>query len=423
MAVPLYVYKQRIKKITLANGSDYEFEYDGMGNITAIKINGKEAYKYAYDEDGRLVSQEYGNGDKLIAEKRGTNTRLDYLYDENGSLYGFVYNKTDKYFYVRDVLQNILGIIDSNGTLVVRYKYNAWGKKVLVQDATQIGIGEINPFRFKGYYYDTETGMYYCQSRYYVPEWGRWLCGDNINYLQRDSLDGLNLFAYCANDPINYIDESGRLSKFWKSFIVVISSIFVVAAAAVITAATGGLAGTVIFGAIAGGAVNAGISAGTQYVTTGTVDFGQVLVDFAIGAAFGAIGGTALGATGMALGNGLLSAGSSIAHDWIEGNGINWGKALLYGACGAAIGYASGGGAQHGLTGPRRAALAERAHIIQKHNAGLYRTEHNFRFGLGSNQGRIDRATAKLSILSINNVLRGNLSTVELNAYLSILFS
>ena len=71
-------------------------------------------------------------------------------------------------------------------------------------------IGQLNPFRYKGYYYDDETGLFYCNSRYYNPEWGRWISPDSIEYLDPESINGLNLYCYCMNNPIMYANPSGH---------------------------------------------------------------------------------------------------------------------------------------------------------------------------------------------------------------------
>ncbi len=159
------------------------------------------------DSRGVKTDFEY-DGDKLIYQNN-SDGRLDFLYDENGELYGFIKDSQDKYFYVRDCLKNILGIVDISGNLVVKYSYDAYGKCTISSDSAS--IGRINPFRFKGYYFDSETGFYYCNSRYYVPEWGRWLTSDLIEYLDPTSVNGMNLYAYCYGDPINYCDPSGHI--------------------------------------------------------------------------------------------------------------------------------------------------------------------------------------------------------------------
>lgn len=136
--------------------------------------------------------------------------RIDFLYDEKGFLYGFSLNG-NKYFYVRDQLLNIIGIVDINGDLIVQYNYDAYGNGMTVSGDTS--IGNINPFRYKGYYYDSETNMYYCYSRYYMPQWCRWLNADSVEYLDPTNINGMNLYAYCYNNPVNYYDSNGCIPK------------------------------------------------------------------------------------------------------------------------------------------------------------------------------------------------------------------
>ena len=123
-------------------------------------------------------------------------------------LYGLIKDNSSKYFYVRDYLQNILGIVDQNGKLVAKYKYDAYGNSKGIEDTSGCSLGTRNPFRYKGYYYDDDTGMYYCKSRFYVPKWRRWLNSDSINYLEPQNISCLNLFAYCNNNPLMYVDEN-----------------------------------------------------------------------------------------------------------------------------------------------------------------------------------------------------------------------
>jgi len=118
---------------------------------------------------------------------------------------------------------DIIALLDNTGTVVVQYVYNAWGEG-LVLDAngneitSPTHIGQINPFRYRGYFYDVETGWYYLKSRYYDPTTGRFINMDSITYADSSAINGLNLYVYCENNPVMDIDPDGNwsLKKFWK---------------------------------------------------------------------------------------------------------------------------------------------------------------------------------------------------------------
>ena len=105
---------------------------------------------------------------------------------------------------------------------MVRYIYDSWGNHAVVDvnggDITT-GIGVLNPFRYRGYYYDTETGLYYLQTRYYDPELGRFISQDSIDYADPETINGLNLYAYCLNNPIMAIDPDGTIPK-WLGWLI-----------------------------------------------------------------------------------------------------------------------------------------------------------------------------------------------------------
>ena len=112
-------------------------------------------------------------------------------------------------------------LIDSNGNVVVRYTYDAWGNHtVRTNDGTEIAeathIGNINPIRYRGYYFDTEIGLYYLQTRYYDPTTGRFINADKINLIR---INGLNLYSYCLCNPIRYVDKYGDI-PFLNSVII-----------------------------------------------------------------------------------------------------------------------------------------------------------------------------------------------------------
>lgn len=194
----------------------YQFE----GRRLVRWLYGGGYYDYVYNDEGlRIKKTDYRgitwnyiyDGNKLIREKSINNT-LDFLYDEYDNLYGFIKDNSDKYLYIRDQLQNIIGITDINGKIVVKYSYDAWGALKNIEDTSSSGIGKLNPFRFKGYYYDNESSMYYCKTRYYVPQWGRWLSADSIEYLNPESINKLNLYTYANNNPVIYYDPDGHMA-------------------------------------------------------------------------------------------------------------------------------------------------------------------------------------------------------------------
>ena len=142
--------------------------------------------------------------------------------NQNGQKFGFIYNG-QYYYYMYNIQGDVIGIWDNNGNIVARYNYNAWGKPISVTDgngndvsSNPSHIANINPIRYRGYYYDQETGFYYVGSRYYDPEIGRWINADGVLPSSADSVQGYNLFVYGFNNPINTVDPSGNWPK-WLS--------------------------------------------------------------------------------------------------------------------------------------------------------------------------------------------------------------
>ena len=265
------------------------------------------------------------------------------------------------YLCRKDMLGNILALLDGSGNVVVQYKYDAWGNHTVtdangnaITDADH--IGNLNPFRYRGYYFDCETGFYFLQSRYYDPEVGRFLNMDSIEYADPESVNGINLYAYCGNNPVMGYDPDGTWD--WLRAIAIAAlAVVAVAAIAAITVATGGAATPVIAGAVIGAGISGASSAVSQLATTGTIDAGQLIVDMSIGAVSGAFGGSAIGVGGMTVASFATGAAGSLASDWVAEEELDFAAALTTGAMSAVFTAKIGmGGVQYGKTAGHIAA-------------------------------------------------------------------
>ncbi len=222
----------------LSSYNGINITYDTIGNPITIGndismnwINGRELNNYSNESAGLNVSYKYNangirtskivngietkyylEGDNIIYEKKQNNL-IYYLYDYTG-LIGLNYNG-ETFYYVRNLQGDIIGIINDNSEQVVTYEYDSWGKVLSIKDASgnlivdSNNIGYINPFRYRGYYYDNETELYYLNSRYYNPEWKRFINADTILCANKDILSP-NLYAYVSNNPIMYSDPTGH---------------------------------------------------------------------------------------------------------------------------------------------------------------------------------------------------------------------
>ena len=162
-------------------------------------------------------------------------------------------------------------ILDNRGFIVVKYKYDAWGNhKILSADGVEITdeahLGYLNPHRYRGYYYSDEMGLYYLKSRFYDPSIGRFISADSIDYLDPHTVGGLNLFAYCNNNPVMNVDPTGcwSWSAFWKG----IATLVVAASAIAVSVATIGAATPLAVTAIAAVTATAGALTAVNGVAT-----------------------------------------------------------------------------------------------------------------------------------------------------------
>ena len=242
------------------------------------------SYVYSYDENGirtrktigNTVTDYYYNGTLLMgtvktttnSDGSTTTSKLRFSYDANGKVVAVNYNG-NYYYYLRNAQSDIVKLIDKTGATVVEYRYDSWGKLLSTSGSLASTLGKNNPFRYRGYVYDEETGFYYLQSRYYNPEVGRFISSD-VLLSTGQGVIGHNAYAYCLNNPVNREDSNGNWSMpNWLK--VTIGAVALVGAVA-LTVATGGGAAAVAVGVakvVGSVAVSTAVSAGVGYLENG----------------------------------------------------------------------------------------------------------------------------------------------------------
>ena len=136
-----------------------------------------------------------------------------YYYDASGSIGSINYNGV-RYAFRKNLQGDVIAILDTSGNVVAQYTYDAWGRILSITDGngnintSSSFIGNVNPIRYREYYYDTETGWYYLHSRYYDPQVKRFI-NANTAIGANGRFSGMNLFVYCNNNPVNYMDYGG----------------------------------------------------------------------------------------------------------------------------------------------------------------------------------------------------------------------
>ena len=362
-----YSYTNSAWKDQLTSYDGESITYDASGNPTnylgatlvwegqrlksytpkAASSGRSNSYVYSYDENGirtrktigSTVTDYYYNGTLLMGTVKTTTnsngstttSKLRFSYDADGKVVAVNYNG-NYYYYLRNAQSDIVKLIDKTGATVVEYRYDSWGKLLSTSGSLASTLGKNNPFRYRGYVYDEETGFYYLQSRYYNPEVGRFISSDVLLSTGQGVL-GHNAYAYCGNNPIVREDTQGNL---WG----------------LIAAAVGAVTGAVV------GAVTGAVTGAITALASGS-DFGETVVaGIASGAAAGAITGAAVGiasdvvsvgiAATIVIGGGVLSgvaselvdAKISKRHSTVADFVISG----LIGGVGSLIGYGAGGG-------------------------------------------------------------------------------
>ena len=194
---------------------------------------------YGYDSDGRRITKtvngttyHYHYLDDQLVELTWGGNKLHFTYDSTGPL--SVNCNGTEYFYVKNAQGDVTGLVSASGMRVVTYTYDAWGNPLTTSGSLAATLGEQNPLRYRGYVYDTETGLYYLQSRYYNPGWGRFINADGYASTGQGII-GNNMFAYCGNNPVIRHDPTGQFGLTATIFGIAIWKIGVAVAGLAIT--------------------------------------------------------------------------------------------------------------------------------------------------------------------------------------------
>ena len=220
--------------------AQYEYNTSGIRTIKRIYVDHPN-FKFsdksntqteANNSNSFYTTKFFLNGNKIIKQIDCCNTFTFYYGIDGITGFHLTNTKVDAdYYYKKNAQNDIIGIYDSTGNQICEYIYDAWGNqkiKYLSNNGEYVAISDFpiyndiedinkfiafkNPFRYRSYYYDFETNLYYLNSRYYDPQTGRFINADDVSVLDNtnEMINGLNLFIYCNDNPINYIDNTGN---------------------------------------------------------------------------------------------------------------------------------------------------------------------------------------------------------------------
>ena len=214
-----YTYGNSVWKDLLTTCDGETISYDAQGNPTSYlghtltwekgrQLKSFDNTQYTYNANGIRTSKtvdgikhEYIlDGSKILREAWSGNTLIP-MYDNEDNVCGIIYNDVPYYFF-KNLQGDVIAIVSKDAQIVAKYSYDAWGVCTISQDSSDCGIATVNPFRYRGYYYDSEIGLYYLQSRYFNPSVGRFINADEIvNLGVGRSIPCFNLFTYAENTP------------------------------------------------------------------------------------------------------------------------------------------------------------------------------------------------------------------------------
>ena len=329
--------------VTYYNGKDYSFTWTKGRQLASATVDGKQV-SYTYDMSGVRNSKtvngttyNYTTLSGKVMRQQWGNKSLEFIYDDGNQPFAMIYNDgstSTLYYYVLNAQGDVIALLNADGTLAASYNYGAWGNYSVhgadgkkTTDATF--IGHINPLRYRGYYYDRETRLYYLQSRYYDFANCRFINADTFATTDANGFLSANMFAYCENNPVMRTDESGEF------FNTVIGAVVGAAFGAVSAA----IAGTSIWGGALSGAVSGAVAGFGVDVAMATVATGPVGIAFAVGATF------ASGFAGSIVGDVIeaKSNGQNLCTGEVIGRAIISGTAnMVTGGLNVAVGKATG---------------------------------------------------------------------------------
>ncbi|MBR3810796.1 MAG: RHS repeat-associated core domain-containing protein [Agathobacter sp.] len=205
---------RQLKKFVKTDGTVIDYTYNANGIRTSKTIKGSETeagVTHIYTLDGTKILRETWTKD-------GVNHSIIPMYDNEDSVCGIQYNG-EPFYFQKNLQGDIIAIVDKDANTVARYSYDAWGVCTIEEDSSECNIAEVNPYRYRGYYFDVEIEMYYLQSRYYNPIVGRFMNEDEAIFLILDTnLLGLNIYSYCKNNPIINVDIWGFWAEKYSGF-------------------------------------------------------------------------------------------------------------------------------------------------------------------------------------------------------------
>ena len=385
-----YAYRSNGWKDQLVSFNGSEIIYDSIGNPEKYKgntltwVKGRQLQSFggktfAYNASGIRISKTangvitnfFLDGTKILAQQSSNGT-LVFLHGADGVI-GFIHNSTN-YYYKKNIQGDIIAILNANGQEIAKYTYDAWGNHKIhylegtnfvainsnvcynSSDPVNKQIATLNPFRYRGYYFDCETGLYYLNSRYYDPETGRFINADDISVLDLTNvaINGLNLYAYCLNNPVNEVDETGYF--LWWIPVIIAAAVAITTVTVVTSIASQSKKGKVNWLLVA---------------FQGILALASVLLMV-----------TGLGPLGIALWNGAFSFVGTIGEQLMTEGKINFGQLLFTTALSIFTGGIGKGGANN-MRAIRKAliknddyfkATQSQMKVLYKSNNGLYKT-------------------------------------------------